>query len=279
MTDATQIRRPRGRPRSMGTGQPSGSVQSLDRALNLLELVAASDGISLTDLSQRAGIAPSTAHRLLMTLQAHGFVDYREEAGHWLIGVEAFRAGNAFVRRTKVADMGRAVMRRLMESCGETVNLAIEQDGDVVFISQVETHEPIRAFFRPGTRGPAHASGIGKALLAEHTDETVRRLLQRKGLPGFTPKTIVEPEQLFGELAEIRKRGWSLDDEERNLGMRCVAAAIYNEFGEAIAGVSISGPVVRMSDERVGELGPQVKRAAAEITESVGGTPPQRTSE
>ncbi|MCG8559970.1 MAG: helix-turn-helix domain-containing protein [Hyphomicrobiales bacterium] len=278
MTDAPQIRRPRGRPRSTGPGQPSGSVQSLDRALALLKLVAASDGIGLTDLSQRAGIAPSTAHRLLTTLQAHGFVDYREAQGHWLIGVEAFRAGSAFVRRTKVADMGRAVMRRLMESCGETVNLAIEQDGDVVFISQVETHEPIRAFFRPGTRGPAHASGIGKALLAEHTDETVRRLLQRKGLPGFTPKTIVEPERLFGELAEIRRRGWSLDDEERNLGMRCVAAAIYNEFGEAIAGVSISGPVVRLSDERVGELGPRVKRAAAEITESIGGTLPERTA-
>lgn len=276
MAETTQIRRPRGRPRSTGGAQATASVQSLDRALNLLKLVAASDGISLTDLSQRAGIAPSTAHRLLMTLQNHGFVDYQDVPGHWLIGVESFRAGNAFVRRTKVADMGRDVMRRLMEACGETVNLAIEQDGDVVFISQIESHETIRAFFRPGTRGPAHASGIGKALLAELPDDTVRRILQRKGLPGFTPKTIVEPEQLFSELAEIRRRGWALDDEERNLGMRCVAAAIYNEFGEAVAGVSISGPAVRIPDERVGELGPQVKRAAAEITESIGGMRPTR---
>lgn len=277
MTEPVRTRNPRGRPRTGGAGS-AGAVQALDRALRLLTLVAGSDGIGLTDLAQRAGMAPSTAHRLLTTLQARGFVDYQEKPGHWLIGVECFRVGSAFVRRAKVAEAGRAVMHGLMEETGETVNLAVAEDGDVVFVSQVEAHEPIRAFFSPGTRGAAHASGIGKALLAELPDAAVRRLLQRKGLPGFTEKTIVEPERLFAGLAEIRARGWALDDEERNRGMRCIAAPIYNEYGEAVAGISISGPTGRIADDRIGEIGPQVKRAAAEITKAIGGIAPERSS-
>jgi len=275
MAIETPVRRGRGRPRSTAESSSAGAVQSLDRALKLLKLVAAADGLSLTELSQRAGFPPSTAHRLLMTLQSHGIVDFIEERQQWAVGVEAYRIGSAFQRRAQVAEVGRAVMHDLMEASGETVNLAIADDGDVIFISQVETHEAIRAFFRPGSRGPMHASGIGKALLAELSDQKVKALLQAKGLAGFTDKTIVDTARLAAELETTRKRGWALDDEERTLGMRCVAAPIYNEYGEAVAGISVSGPSVRIPDERIGELGPQVKRAAEQITKSIGGRAPR----
>lgn len=277
MAVTSTVRRGRGRPRSNTSSSPAASVQSLDRALTLLGQVAVSDGLSLTELSQRAGFAPSTAHRLLMTLQSHGMVDFLDDLQHWVIGVEAYRIGSAFLRRTNVVEIGRAVMHDLMEASGETVNLAIADDGDVVFISQVETHEAIRAFFRPGSRGPMHASGIGKALLAELPDRKVRQILQKQGLAGFTAKTIVDSAQLLAELHTTRHRGWALDDEERNLGMRCVAASIYNEHGEAVAGISVSGPTVRIPDQRIGELGPQVKRAADRITASIGGCLPARS--
>ncbi len=274
MSQAEDIRRPRGRPRSMPDMNGGGTVQALDRALSLLRLVAASDGLTLTEISQRAGMAPSTAHRLMTTLESKGFVDMQPQSGEWTIGVEAFRIGTAFLRRIKAADMGRAIMRELMEACGETVNLGIADDDDVVFISQVETHETIRAFFRPGTRGPMHASGIGKALLAQMPDARVKRILQRKGLAAFTRQTIVDSKRLFAELAQVRAQGWAVDNEERTMGMRCIAAPIFNEYGEAVAGVSVSGPAVRMPDERLGELGPQVARAADRITASIGGIKP-----
>lgn len=269
-------RRPRGRPRSTAVelNGPHGTVQALDRALSLLKLIAAADGLTLTEISQRAGMAPSTAHRLLTTLEGRGFVMMQPQSGEWTIGVEAFRTGTAFLRRIKVADMGRGVMRDLMEASGETVNLGIADDDDVVFISQVETHENIRAFFRPGTRAPMHASGIGKALLAQMPEQRVRRILQRKGLPAFTERTITDSRKLSAELARIRARGWAVDNEERTLGMRCVAAPIFNEFGEAVAGLSISGPAVRIPDNRLGELGPQVARAADRITVSIAGVKP-----
>lgn len=274
MARTVELKRQRGRPSSIKASQTPTSVQSLDRALALLELIAGEDGLTLTELAQRAGVPPSTAHRILGTLQVHDYVAHDEERGLWLIGVRAFEVGSSFLRNRKLADIGRANMRELMEECGESVNLAIEDNGTIVFISQIESHHAIRAFHRPGTRGMIHASGVGKALLSTLEDEEVRRVLHKTGLEKFTDKTLVEPEKLFAELAAIRQRGWAVDDEERHPGMRCVAAPIYNEHGEACAGISVSGPTVRFSDERLGELGPKVKRTAAAITKSIGGRGP-----
>ena len=272
-----------GRPRLIKTGPGeapaagqhlSGSVQALERGLNLLAIIAEADGLSLTSIAQRAGIAPSTAHRILTTLKANGFVQ-DDSHGNYLIGVQAFRAGSAFLRNRKLADVGRITLRRLMEDSGETANIAIEIESSVVFISQMESHRSIRAFHRPGARGPMHASSLGKAMLAALTDEAVAQKLHRVGMPRLTERTIVDPDALFADLAIIRKRGWAIDDEEQAEGMRCVGAAVYNEHGEVIGAISVSGPTVRVTEERLGELGPMIKRAAAEITERVGGRAPK----
>ncbi len=250
-----------------------GSVQALERGLKLLAIIAESDGLSLTGLSQRAGIAPSTAHRILATLKASGFV-HCDSHSHYLIGVQAFRIGSAFLRSRKLADAGRGVVLRLMEESGETVNIGIEDEGYIVFILQAETHQPVRAFHRPGSRSPLHASSLGKAIMAALTDEAATERLLRSGMPKFTQGTIVDPEALLADLVQVRKRGWAVDNEERAEGLRCVGAAIYDEQGDVVGAVSISGPTVRMPEERLGELGPMVKRAAAEITDRIGGKIP-----
>jgi IclR family acetate operon transcriptional repressor len=166
-------------------------------------------------------------------------------------------------------------MQALVDRCGETANLAIADEDSVVFVSQVETHEPIRAFFRPGTRSPIHASGIGKAMLAQWRPERVARLVAR-GLARFTPHTLTDGAALAAELAATRARGWALDNEERSPGMRCVAAAIFNEYGEPVAGISVSGPTVRLTPEAAARFGPLVQAAAADITRSIAGLAPQR---
>ena len=166
-------------------------------------------------------------------------------------------------------------MRRLLETSGETVNMGIENDGYVVFVSQMECHHSIRAFHRPGARAPMHATSLGKAILASLTEQDVSERLRQSGMPRLTSRTITDPDALLSELAAVRRRGWAIDDQEVSDGLRCVGAAIYNEHGETLAAISIAGPIVRMSDDRVDELGPMVKRAAAEITERVGGKIPQ----
>lgn len=271
MATELEPKRTRGRPRKQDGDKPAAPVQALDRGLALLAELARTDAVTLTDLATRTGIAASTAHRLLGTLELHGVAAFNGVDQTWSIGVEAFRIGNAFPRRASLANVGREPMRWLMEMSGETANMAIADDGDVVFISQVETHHAIRAFFRPGTRGHMHASGIGKALLAHFSSEELDRIVAKRGLPSFTSKTLTTRAALQADLTQIAGRGWSFDDEERNEGMRCLAAPIFNEFGEAVAGVSISGPAVRMTDATLTALSPLVVEAAFRITTALGG--------
>ena len=278
-TSGGTTRRPRGRPRGSGSGREgSGTVQALDRGLSILKALGQNGPMILSDISMTLGMPPSTAHRLLDTLARHGFVALDAASQRWSVGVEAFRIGSAFLAHANLVETARGVLRQLMEETGETANLAIAENGHVVFVSQVETPQPIRAFFRAGTRTPMHASGIGKALMAEMDEDEIRRILQKTGLPAFTDNTITTPGRLFDDLARIRARGWSFDNEEHHLGMRCVAATIHNAHGEAVAGVSISGPRARLDDGRIDEVAPRVRAAARQITERIGGIPPAHSA-
>jgi IclR family acetate operon transcriptional repressor len=263
------------RGRKPGEHAAPASVQVLDRALNMLGIVSARDGALLTDIADAAGMATSTTHRLLTSLASHGMVTADPETGLWTIGVKAFEIGNGFLRHRKLSTISRPFLTRLMEESGETANLAIEDAGDVVFVSQVESHAPMRAFFRPGRRGPMHASGIGKAILAARPDQEVASLLGRRKLERFTDKTLDTQPALRADLEAIRARGWSIDDEEHTVGMRCIAAPVFNEHGEAVAGLSVSGPAVRLPYERVEELGPKIRAAADALTAASGGRRPE----
>ncbi len=263
----------RGRPRDPVSDPETGIVHTLRRGLVLLQVLSREGHLSLTDLSLQVGLPASSVYRLLTTLQRLKFAEYNEETHEWAVGIESFRVGNAYLERTNLMEISRNVMRDLMESTGETANLAITDGGDVVFISEVESPNPIRAFFRPGTRGYMHASGIGKALLAHMYRSEVERILQSKGCPKLTEKTLTTPSELFGNLVTTRERGWAFDDEESCEGMRCIASCIFSSYGEAIAGISVSGPTVRFPDPMIPAIGPQVREAALQITSLIGGKP------
>ena len=268
-------KRQRGRPRAFHGPADTSPVQSLDRALKILAIVAEGSGLSLSEVAERSGLAASTAYRMLTTLESHGMVEFDRIDQLWSIGVETYRMGAAFLRRRKLVDRARVVMQELMERTGETANLGVAEDDCVVFVSQVETHQAIRAFFRPGTRSPFHASGIGKAILAHLSAERVAAIIRRAGLERYTEKTLGDAGALAGELDGVRMRRWSVDDEERHPGMRCIAAAIFNEFGEPVGGVSVSGPTVRVTREKAGGWGPLVRDAAREVTAMIGGRAPE----
>lgn len=264
-------RRPRGRPKSPFADSGGATIQALERGLVVLKTLARENGQTLSELSLRIGLPVSTLHRVLQTLEAHRFVRFDEPSQTWNVGVEAFRTGSRFLRQTNLLESGREAMRQLMEETGETANMAIRDRTEVVFIAQVETHQPIRAFFRPGSRGALHASGIGKALLAAMPRPEAERLLGRTGLERFTAKTLDSTETLFADLRATAERGWAVDDEERYIGMRCVAATIYDSLGEPVAGISVSGPTARLDAAAMASLGPLVLRAARTVSESIGG--------
>jgi len=269
-------KRTRGRPRSQFAETPSSMVKALDRGLQVLRVLSQNGAMTLSDIAGLLKFPVSTAHRLLSTLNEHGFVEFNSETQEWSVGIEAFRIGSTYLVRTNLVEASRTALRSLMDETGETANLAIMDDGDVVFVSQIESHYPIRAFFRSGTRGHMHSSGIGKALLANMPEKEAEKIFKTKGLPPFTDKTLTGTDALFRDLEKTRKRGWSLDDEERYSGMRCVAAPIYNAHGEAIAGISVSGPTVRFSDQTVTDFAAKVMAAAQRVTQMIGGKGPEK---
>jgi len=265
-------RRARGRPRGWVDKTEQNTIKSLDRALNVFAYLSEEQGKPLTVLAEETGQSPATVYRILITLQGQGLVEFDPAEQVWHIGPRAFVIGSRFLRRTSLVDRARPVMRRLMEITGETANLGVEREGMVLFLSQVETHESIRAFFPPGTLSQMHASGIGKALLANIETTLQARLLRDMTLTRYTPHTITTVEGIIQDLANIRSAGYALDNEEKNLGMRCIAAPVFDYNREVVAGISVSGPVSRLSMENAADLAQHVMYAAAELTSAIGGT-------
>lgn len=272
-----QAPRRKGRPKSFGSASQPPTIQSLDRALDVLDALAGASGMTLTELSTALDQSAATMYRVLATLEARQIVEMEPQSQTWHIGAMAFRLGSAFLRRSSVIERARPVMRELMEATGETSNLGIERGGDVMFVSQVETHESIRAFFPPGTTSPMHASGIGKALLSCFGEDQLSRFLRVRTLQKFTEKTLTSADTLREDLAQIRNRGWSFDDEEKAPGMRCVAAPVFGMQGEVLAGISVSGPTSRMPDARINEIGALVRGAAEKLSYGLGAPPAEQS--
>jgi IclR family acetate operon transcriptional repressor len=267
------VRRPSRRTATAaGSGRDSSQVQSLTRALALLDTLAeTTEGMSLSDVAQVVGLAPSTAHRLLTTLESRRYVRYLPGEGLWQVGVQSFVVGQAFRRSRNVVTLARPFMRHVMEESGETVNLYVEEGGEGVCLAQVECRQLMRAIARPGGRVKLHCSGAGKAMLAHLPASEVARVLQSHGLPRATERTLDTPKKLKADLERIRERGFAVDDEEHAVGLRCVAAAILDEEGRPLAALSVSGPSARIDDTAMGVIGGLVRRAAGALTEEVGG--------
>ena len=272
----THPRRARGRPRGWDDKTDQNTIKSLDRAMMVFEYLSETSGKTLSALASDLSQSPATVYRILTTLEARGMVEMDSNAQVWHIGPNAFVIGARFLKRSSLLERARPILRKLMEDTGETANLGIEQNGLVLFVSQVETHESIRAFFPPGTLSPMHASGIGKALLAEMDDARLDRVLSRAELEVFTEHTIADAGAMRRELQAIGLRGFSIDGEEKTLGMRCIAAAVFDVNQEAIAGISVSGPTSRVGSAQIPALSAAVIEAAAAVTAAIGGKPIRR---
>ena len=263
-------KRLRGRPKSFHDKSAQNKIQALDRALDVLDCLAERSGMTLTEIAEKLQQSPATIYRVLSTFDARQVVEMEASSQEWFVGPASFRLGSAFLRRTDLVERARPLMRDLMEETGETANLGTEISGEIMFISQVETYENIRAFFPPGATSPMHASGIGKALLAHAEPVKIEKYISQKNLEIFTNNTISDMKELRIEMEIIKVQGYAFDDEEKNIGMRCIAAPIFNFYGEAIAGISISGPTARLSLDRIEPISKMVKQKASLLSSNSG---------
>lgn len=254
----------------MATDVTAGS-QTLDRALSALMRIGESGrrGLTLAECSASLGYSKATAHRILRTLAARGFLRVDPERGLYTLGPTNLRLGMTFLEQLDIRTEALPLLRELGDRTGETVHLGVLDGCDVIYIEKIESTHAVRMFSRIGHTMPAYSTGIGKAILAHLRPEELARALPEK-LERRTSATITVPEALVQHLAEIRRRGYSTDDVENEDGIRCVGAAVLDHSGRACAGISIAGPESRVTADRFPELGELVREAAMSVSQRMG---------
>jgi DNA-binding IclR family transcriptional regulator len=247
-------------------------VQSVSRALEILDfLVEAPGGMSLSRICDGTGLNISTIHRLLGTLIAHGYVRQDISTKEYFLGPQSLRLAQSALGHFDIRNEGMGPLRQLAIEARELANLAVLSGNHVIYVAQVPAEErSIQMFTRLGARVPLHCSGVGKAILSFMPEARAWQLLGDRPLSTFTVNTITNTLKLRHELEATRQRGYAVDDEEREEGVRCVAAPIFNANGDVIAAISISGPAGRFPIARMEDLGVLVTNAAAQVSANLG---------
>jgi IclR family acetate operon transcriptional repressor len=246
------------------------SVQSLERALDLMEALADGGELGVTELANRTGLVPSTAHRLLHTLTKRGYVSQSSESGRYLLGFKVVEVASGLEHRLERLRLAaRPHLERIQRATGETVNLVVLDADRVVYVDQVEGSRNVRMFTTVGTSVPAHTTGAGKAIMAAGPPDAASALYDdREPLERLTPHTLVTLEALEDDFVRIRRRGYAVDNEEHEEGVGCVASAVFDHNGRPCAAISVSGPSVRILHDKA--LGALLVEHAAAVSVALG---------
>jgi DNA-binding IclR family transcriptional regulator len=250
---------------------PQPRVQSLDRALDLLEALANAGEAGVSDLATKTGLVPSTAHRLLSTLVERGYAAQSASGGRYLIGYKLLELASGLqdrVERLKLAS--REHLEAIGRETGETTNLVVLEGRDVVYVDKVDGTRSVRLFIELGAAIPAHTTGSGKAILAWRSHEDVTAMLGGRPLRRSTPRTITTLDGLEEDLERIRKRGFATDNEEHEEGVACVGTPVFDHRGISVAAISVSGPTPRILNADTADLGALLREHAESISKKLG---------
>jgi IclR family acetate operon transcriptional repressor len=246
-------------------------VHSVERTLDILEaLVGLAAEAGLVEISQAVGLPLATVHRLLGTLISRGYVKQNHANRKYALGFRALQMGNDMRHRFSLRAEARPFLQRLMERSGESANLAVLDDAEVVYIDQAQSSKILRMFTQIGDRLPAHTTGSGKVLLAFSAPQIVEDIFARYGLPGRTPHTITSLERLRNELQAIRQRGYAFDDEEHEEGVRCLAVPVRDASSAVVASLSVSGPASRLTGNQMKALIEEILDCGSALSARLG---------
>ncbi|MGH9350561.1 MAG: IclR family transcriptional regulator [Terriglobia bacterium] len=257
--------------RQSNEAAPIYRAQVLERVFALLDILARNNkDQSLGELTETLGLHKSTTHRLLKILERHRFVERDAASGKYLLGSRLLELGMRVAARLDIPELARPHLERLSRESGETAHVGILRDGEVFSIANVEGHHTLRTPATVGRKTPAHCSSLGKALLAFLPAEEVDAMISRHGLKAYTRNTLTRPRALKTELQMVRERGYAVDEEEFEEGLKCISAPVFDHTGKAIAAISIAGAAFRVKAGGVPAVGRSVMRAAADLSRSLG---------
>lgn len=251
-------------------GQSSGdgiTVRSVERAADLLEvLMSAENPVSLAELSQTVNLHPSTAHRLLATLDKRNFVYQDPSTKLYSPGVKLMYPVPGLRQYYVLVNLVTPILRDIAQASGEGTSLAILSGNHGMVVAKAASDRSVDVSLRNGVLVPLHCTAVGKVILAHLSPQNVRRIFQAEGLPPSTPNTIVDPELMQTELEAIRSQGYALDNEEWETGIRCVAVPVFSAGGEIFGAVSVSGPAGRMTTKTVERIVEVIQVNAQKLT-------------
>jgi DNA-binding IclR family transcriptional regulator len=245
-------------------------LQALDRAFAVLDLLSASaTSLGLAEIAHALGLHKSTAHRFLMVLQQHRMVE-RTPAGKFRLGLRLCEFGSRAIEQYDLRERAQLHLKMLVAEVEETAHLCILEQTRMVYIDKQEPERTIRMISRVGASSPVHCTAVGKAVLATMPRLRVEQLLPELQLERFTRKTMTSREALLKELDRTSRRGYAVDDEEREEGVRCAGVAILDGRGEAVAAVSISGPAFRVTMQKIPQIAGKLMICVQGIQKDLG---------
>jgi len=246
-------------------------VQVIDRALSILDMLSTQGpDLALGEISDKLDLHKSTVHRLIMVLERHKLIERNAISGRYRLGLKLFELGTKALAQLNLRDRSRPFLERLVLETSETVHLCVLDDSEVVYLDKVEPERSVRMATSVGRRNPAHCTAVGKAMMAYLPLARVESIVRKQGMKAVTSNTITSFLELKKELAAIRERGYAVDDEEIEEGVRCVGCVVRNFSGEPVAAISISGPAFRVTQEKVPVLATAVVAAALGLSQDLG---------
>jgi DNA-binding IclR family transcriptional regulator len=241
-------------------------VPAVEKALSILEALAESNnGLTLSELTRKLGLPKSSTHSLLLTLERRGYLHRHEPTGHYLFGLKLLSLAKLSLAGIGLRKTAAPLLHDLMARTRLTVHLAVLEQGEAVLIEKIEPPGPFKVATHIGERVNVHCTAVGKALIASLPEAELNHLIAH-GLIGFNESTIVSARKLKEELTQVRKLGYSVDDEERGIGLRCIGAPIVDPVGTVIAAISVSGSTAQITRENLLALAEHVKQTASDIS-------------
>ncbi len=247
-------------------------IQAVSHALDLLEQFHGDiDELGVTELSKRLKLHKNNVFRLLATLESRGYIEQNKATENYRLGLKALELGQTFIKQMGLLRQAKPILEQIVEESNETAYVAIYKEDHIVYLDVVETNLTVRVVSRVGSRLPAYCTASGKVHMAYMTDEELESSLANMKIVPHTPTTITTPEEIAAEMNKVREQGYAFDDEELDLGVRCIAAPIRDYTRRIVGAISISGPTMRVSNARTeSELVPLVLKASAELSTRLG---------
>ena len=253
---------------------PTGDVPALRKGLAVLELLASDGSLTLVDIQRRGSLNKTMTFRILRVLREADYVRLDPLTHRYSLALKLLKLGAATAASFDIITLGQPVLDELRQEFGETMNLGLRDGGHVVYVAMAESNRPgLRMASHVGGHGSLHSTSIGKAMLAFLPENELATLLEHLSLPAVTAKTLTDPSEVRAELEQTRRRGYAIDDEENEIGARCIGVPILDNAARPLAAISISGPIGRIRQDAADSIAERLWRASWDISRRLGQLP------